>query len=107
MYKVYDYICDCGERKNDVLVSGDDVVKCECGSDMKRLFPCPMGYVDGVNTASDHKFQPFWSDTMQCHIHDRQDLKKLKKYAKDNGLTCIGHDKQKPDKAAIRYNYEN
>ncbi len=69
---------------------------CECGSEMHSEY-----------RPNQTRFQPFWSDTMQCRINDREDLAKLKKYAKDNGLVNVGHTQMKPDRAAIRWNYEH
>ena len=101
MFKVFDFECECGVRKDDVMVGDGEAVPCECGKTMFKLFPTAR------SKDFRGKFSPFWSDTMQCRINDREDLNKLKQYAKDNGLTCVGHNAQKPDRAAIRYNYEH
>ena len=102
--KVYDFECKCGYELLDEIVEESDVVSCKkCNKKMSRIFPCPRNGFAGVGTP----FSPFWSDTMQTRINDREDLKKLKQYAKDKGLTCVGHVNQKADRAAIRHNYES
>lgn len=100
--KVYDYECPKCERIfRDMLVDSDEKVKCsECNKEMTRI-------CNGPRSKGEGRFQPFWSDTMQMRINDREDLAKLRQYAKDNGLTNVGHTSQRPDRAAIRHNYEN
>ncbi len=94
--------CDCGLRFGRVVeISPNPTLQagCECGN--------PAIPEEGQEKKEKNLFQPFWSDTMQCRINDREDLKKLRAYAKANGLTNVGHLNQKPDRAAIRYNYEH
>lgn len=95
--------------------------KCrDCKSSFKKIveispketseLPCHCGSVsDQVHRESgDHNlFKPFWSDTLQMRIKDKIDLQKLRQYAKDNGLVNVGHVHQKPDRRAIRHNYES
>lgn len=100
--KVFDYVCGkCGANRNDQIVENGERVKCSCGSDMLRMFP--------IARTKDLRgpFQPFWSDTFQMRVNDREDLKKLQAMRKESGLECVGHTNMKPDKAAIRWNYEN
>lgn len=101
--KVFDYLCEaCDETQKDLLVDPSETQVCpKCSKAMVRLFSAPR------SLDREGRFQPFWSDTMQKRINDREDLSKLRQYAKDNGLTNVGHTKMKPDRAAIRYNYEN
>lgn len=105
MFKVFDYHCEpCNFILPDKMVQDDEVVSCEtCGKPMDRLFSCPRQGHNGVG----ERFQPFWSDTFQMRVNDREDLNKLKDLRKQHGLECIGHQDQKPDRTAIRKNYES
>lgn len=103
MFKVYDYLCEpCKRKLLDRLSNGDEIIKCgKCGQPMTRLFPCPKG---GEQRG---KFKPFWSDTFDMRVNDREDLKKIKELRKQHGLECVGHTTQKADNRAIRHNYES
>lgn len=73
-------------------------LKCKCGGTADQ---------EEFQDSKDHNiFRPFWSDTMQMRIRDRVDLQRLRDYAKSKGLVNVGHQRMKPDRAAIRYNYE-
>lgn len=102
MFKVFDFLCVCGERRNDQLVEKDEVVLCQkCKEPMNRLFPCAQAKEARGN------FKPFWSDTFEMRVNDREDLTKLKQLRKEHGLECIGHRRAKPDRKLIRRSYEN
>lgn len=94
--------CDCGNRFGRVIeISPKETEKlpCDCGKEAHQ---------EERAEARDHNlFRPFWSDTLQKPIKDRMDLAELRSYAKANGLTNVGHRDQKPDRAAIRWNYEH
>lgn len=100
--KIYDYACDsCGSKAIDQLAEHDEIIKCKkCKMPMSRLFPCPRGGEQRGN------FKPFWSDTFQMRVKDREDLKTLKSLREKNGLECVGHRRQRPDRQAIRHNFE-
>lgn len=104
MFIVYDYECPiCGRREEDYLSEkcGSDMPLCaECKTPMDRLFPCPRGGEERGN------FKPFWSDTFEMRVNDREDLKKLKDLRRANNLECVGHRKMKEDRRAVRHNYE-
>lgn len=72
---------------------------CECGKKAHQE--------ERADSKEHNLFKPFWSDTLQMRIKDRIDLQKLRQHAKDNGLINVGHVHQRPDRAAIRHNYEN
>ncbi len=94
--------CSCGLRFGKVVeIYPNETLssECECGTNAFQETP--------VASSEQNLFRPFWSDTMQKRINDRQDLSELRSFAKRNGLTNVGHTKQKPDRAAIRYNYEH
>ncbi len=98
--KVFDYECpECGIQ--ELIVDPTETQKCDCGKEMQRIFSAPRA------PEREGRFQPFWSDTMQCRIKDREDLSKLRSYAKAKGLVNVGHRDMKPDRAAIKYNYEH
>lgn len=103
MLKVFDYHCNnCDQVHPDLIVDPAEPQKCpDCKKTMTKLMAAPRA-VDRLRP-----FQPFWSDTFQRRINDREDLRVMRDEAKASGLTCVGHRKQKPDKAAIRHNYEN
>jgi len=103
MLKVYDYTCEkCGASEIDKIAEKGSVVSCEkCGHVMTQLFPCPRG------GEARGRFQPFYSDTFEMPVKDREDLKKLKDLRKEAGLECIGHRRTQRDTKAIRYNYES
>jgi hypothetical protein len=94
--------CACGVRFGKVVeISPNETEKtpCECGKQARQ---------EETQVGRDHNlFRPFWSDTMQCRINDREDLSKLRAYAKSKGLTNVGHTVMKPDRAAIRHNYDH
>jgi len=72
---------------------------CFCGGRLEVFFP---GIVDEHNL-----FKPFYSDTFDMPVRDRMDLKKIKELRKEHKLECVGHRQTKPDRKAIRNNYEN
>ena len=93
------FVCECGDEFREMVQIFPEkqlVKQCKCG---KRALQ--IEEVDAV------MFKPFWSDTLQMRIMDRQDLQKLRAYAKKEGLINVGHEHQKPDRWAIRYNYEH
>lgn len=102
--KVYDYLCEsCGFKLLDKMADSEAALRCrKCAKTMTRLFPCPRTGANGVGA----QFRPFWSDTFQMRVRDREDLRKLKDLRKQNGLECIGHQRQRPDRKAIRHNFE-
>jgi hypothetical protein len=86
------------------MVNDEEAVPCEtCGNPMEKLFPCTRRGLNGVG----EKFTPFWSDTFEMRVNDREDLSRLKDLRKKHGLECVGHRGQTPDKSAIRKNYES
>lgn len=104
-FKVYDYLCEsCGFKMADKLADTDAAFRCKkCKKIMTRLFPCPRTGANGVGDV----FKPFWSDTFQMRVRDREDLKTVKDLRKKYGLECVGHRRQRPDRKAIRYNFES
>lgn len=104
MFKVFDYQCEpCKRKILDLTVEDNEVVTCrKCGGAMVRLFPCPK-----MRDGAGEKFQPFWSDTFQMRVNDREDMKKVRELRKKHGLECIGHNDQKADRKAIKHNYES
>lgn len=103
MFKVYDYQCEtCGKILYDKLAEKGEIVSCEtCLKPMVQLFPCPR------SKDRELRFQPFYSDTFEMHVNDREDLSKLKDLRKKHGLECVGHRNQRPERTVIRHNYES
>lgn len=104
MFKVFDYFCDsCHHKANDLIVEDYEVVTCKlCGRNMNRLFPVLRG-----DRHDDFHFQPFHSMTFDMKVRDREDLQRLKESRRKHNLVCVGHRYTKPDRKAIRNNYEN
>jgi len=103
IYKTYDFECACGHRTDDQLVEPGEIIKCEkCFKPMQKLVSAPRmdGHADGT-------FRPFYSDTFEMHVRDREDMNKVRALRKQHGLEVVGHDRMRPDRKAIRHNFEN
>lgn len=93
--------CECGVSSKkfvEIAPASTPEIKCGCGKSAV--------HEEMADSKEQNLFRPFWSDTMQKRIRDREDLKDLRSFAKRNGLTNVGHMNQKPDRKAIRHNYE-
>lgn len=101
--KVFDYQCvKCSKVHLDQIVDPKEAIPCPiCGKAMSRLFPAPRA-LDRQG-----RFSPFWSETFQMRVNDREDLSKMKDLRKVHNLECVGHTRVKPDRAAIKHRYEN
>lgn len=98
-YAFRDFLCGCGQLRKklvEIYPKHESEIDCECGGSAKE-----------IEVSRDLVFKPFWSDTLQTRIKDKIDLQRLRQYAKDNGLVNVGHVHQKPDRRAIRHNYDN
>lgn len=46
---IYDYKCECGKTKQNVLAKFSDTIKCECGKEMERCISAPnIGGMDNL-----------------------------------------------------------
>lgn len=97
-----DFTCGNCKRAINSLVeispSSVEHVICDCGGRAVRQERAGKKEI---------RFQPFWSDTFEMRVNDREDMKKIKLLRKANGLVCVGHNRQKQDDRAVRYNYEH
>lgn len=97
-----DFKCKkCGAELNElveVYPQNIEFIFCECGGKSFR---------EEKRNLQEIRFKPFWSDTFEMRVNDREDMKKIKSLRKQYGLECVGHQRQKQDDRAVRYNYEN